>query len=165
MQAAWYIIIISLILSLAAAIEAGILTNSGIVIKRLAFIILLTITGVGFLFSLIAMGLATAANDKAGEILSTQTPPINNETFSFNIGWYALALLQLSCPVYILCALCAYRWFMILGFFSSFLAFAAAGVTMLLVHKRGDAAAPVDVERESSASARRVTKNPVEDFA
>ncbi len=85
MRAAWGFVITSALLSLAAAIEAGVLSFSGAAIKVVAFRILAGITGTGFLASLIAMGLSTAANNQAGGILKVYGQ--EEEDFSVSSGW------------------------------------------------------------------------------
>ncbi len=52
---------------------------------------------------------------------------------------------------------------MIIGFAFSLASFVCAIIIIVSVHRMGDSAPAA--ARESSASARRVTKNPVEDFA
>jgi len=142
MRAAWGFVITSALLSIAASIEAGVLTYSGATIKAVAFRILAGITGVGFLCSLIAMSLATAANNQASGTLKVYN--IEPEDFSFDAGW----------------------WLMIIGFAASFAAFVCALVVIISVYRLGGSPAPAaTAARESSSSARRVTKNPVEDFA
>lgn len=140
MRAAWGFVITSVLLSTAAAIEAGVLTYSAATIKAVAFRILAGITGVGFLCALIAMGLATAANNGAAGLLKVYR--LEEEDFSFNAGWCL----------------------MIIGFFFSLAAFVCALCILAYVHRLGGAT-PAAPAREANASARRVTKNPVEDFA
>lgn len=89
MRAAWGFAIVVAICSFLTATVSGILSYTrGGAISRTIFIAMCVLAGLSFLSGLIAMGLASAANAMAGEILKQFS--FNNADFEYSVGWCEL---------------------------------------------------------------------------
>ena len=86
MQAAWGLTIAMAAGAVISAIISGLLSYASGTVNRFVFIALTVFSGLSFVLGLVAMGLATAANNLAGDILTLYN--YDGENFHLAVGWY-----------------------------------------------------------------------------